>query len=261
MEQRNLRNTPPPLPNTFTIKAKLRTLTFIMREPALPVMHAIHPVHRGIERHRHGKDDNDDDIAIIRQEKIEGQVYTGKLEGWKRLGSKEEEDEEEDEDDYEESEGEYSRFFKTKKKVFKFWIFFLYYFCQKLSQLMIFCFPLPDESKISSSSSSSSFSKPSNSEEEEEEEIFTHSLKIPFFLHPHQHHHHNNHQQKHKQSPQPHSSLVIPDFWSPLLSRRHVIDLEISLACNDDKNNHHHNHNYEVTKLRIPLQVCYGEVH
>lgn len=229
-----------------------------MREPALPVMHAIHPVHRGIERHRHGNDDNDDDIAIIRQEKIDGQVYTGKLEGWKRLGSKEEEDEEEEED-YEESEGEFSRFFKTKlKKLFKFWISF-YYFCQNLSQLMNFCFPLPDESKISSSSSSSSFfkpSKPSNSgEEEEEEEISTHSLKIPFFLHPHQHH--NNHQPKHKQSPQPHSSLVIPDFWSPLLSRRHVIDLEISLACNDDKNNHH----YEVTKLRIPLQVCYGEVH
>lgn len=93
-----------------------------MREPALPVMHAIHPVHRGIERHRHGKDDNDGDIAIIRQEKIDGQVYTGKLEGWKRLGSKEEEDEEED-DDYEESEGEFSRFFKTPKKLFKFWIF------------------------------------------------------------------------------------------------------------------------------------------
>lgn len=87
-----------------------------MREPALPVMHAIHPVHRGIERHRHGKDDNDDDIAIIRQEKIDGQVYTGKLEGWKRLGSKEEEDEEEEDDDYEESEGEFSRFFKTKTK-------------------------------------------------------------------------------------------------------------------------------------------------
>lgn len=115
MEQRNLRNTPPPpLPNTFTIKAKLRTLTFIMREPALPMMHAIHPIHRGIERHRHGKGDNDDDIAIIRQEKIDGQVYTGKLEGWKKLGSKEEEEEEED--DYEESEGEFSRFFKTKKK-------------------------------------------------------------------------------------------------------------------------------------------------
>lgn len=223
-----------------------------MREPALPVMHAIHPVHRRIERHRHGKDDNDDDIAIIRQEKIDGQVYTGKLEGWKRLGSKEEEDEEED-DDYEESEGEFSRFFKTKKKLFKFWILF-YYFCQKLSRLMTFFFPSPDESKISSSSSSSSFSKPSNSEEEEEE-ISTHSLKIPFFLHPHQRD--NHHQPKHKQSPQPHSSLVIPDFWSPLLSRRHVIDLEISLACNDDKNNHH----YEVTKLRIPLQVCYGEVH
>lgn len=78
-------------------------------------MHAIHPVHRGIERHRHGKDDNDDDIAIIRQEKIDGQVYTGKLEGWKRLGSKEEEGEEED-DDYEESEGEFSRFFKPKQK-------------------------------------------------------------------------------------------------------------------------------------------------
>lgn len=87
-----------------------------MREPALPVMHAIHPVHRGIERHRHGKDDDDDDIAIIRQEKIEGQVYTGKLEGWKRLGSKEEEDEEE-EDDYGESEGEFSRFFKTRQKI------------------------------------------------------------------------------------------------------------------------------------------------
>lgn len=113
MEQRNLRNTPPPLPNTFTIKAKLRTLTFIMREPALPVMHAIHPVHRGIERHRHGKDDNDDDIAIIRQEKIDGQVYTGKLEGWKRLGSKEEEDEEEG-DDCEESEGEFLRVLKQK---------------------------------------------------------------------------------------------------------------------------------------------------
>lgn len=125
---------------------------------------------------------------------------------------------------------------------------------------MIFCFPLPDESKVSSSSSSSSFSKPSkpfnSGEEEEEEEISTHSLKIPFFLHPHQRD--NNHQPKHKQSPQPPlSSLVIPDFWSPLLSRRHVIDLEISLACNDDKNNP----NYEVTKLRIPLQVCYGEVH
>lgn len=79
-------------------------------------MHAIHPIHRGIERHRHGKDDHDDDIAIIRQEKIDGQVYTGKLEGWKRLGSKEEEDEEEDEDDYEESEGEFSRFFKPKLK-------------------------------------------------------------------------------------------------------------------------------------------------
>lgn len=229
-----------------------------MREPALPVMHAIHPVHRGIERHRHGKDDNDDDIAIIRQEKIDGQVYTGKLEGWTRLGSKEEEEDEEDDDyDYEESEGEFSRFFKPKKKIFKFWISF-YYFYQKLSQLMNFCFPLPDESKISSSSSSSSFSKPSkpSNSEEEEEEISTHSLKIPFFLHPHQHH--NNHQQKHKQSPQPPpSSLVIPDFWSPLLSRRHVIDLEISLACNDYKNNP----NYEVTKLRIPLQVCYGEVH
>lgn len=36
-----------------------------------------------------------------------------------------------------------------------------------------------------------------------------------------------------------------------------MIDLEISLACNDYKNNP----NYEVTKLRIPLQVCYGEVH
>lgn len=250
MEQRNLRNTTPPLPNTFTIKAKLRTLTFIMREPALPVMHAIHPIHRGIERHRHGKDDNDDDIAIIRQEKIDGQVYTGKLEGWKRLGSKEEEDEEDD-DDYEESEGEFSRFFKTKKELFKFWIFFFYYFYQKFSQLMNFCFPLPDESKVSSSSSSSSFSKPSNLEEEEEE-ISTHSLKIPFFLHPHQH------QPKLQQKQQlPPSSLVIPDFWSPLLSRRHVIDLEISLACNDDKNNP----NYEVTKLRIPLQVCYGEVH
>lgn len=94
-----------------------------MREPALPVMHAIHPVHRGIDRHRHGKDDHDDDIAIIRQEKIDGQVYTGKLEGWKRLGSKEEEDEEEEDDDYEESEGEFSRFFETKKKLFKFWIF------------------------------------------------------------------------------------------------------------------------------------------
>lgn len=91
-----------------------------MREPALPVMHAIHPVHRGIERHRHGKDDNDDDIAIIRQEKIDGQVYTGKLEGWKRLGSKKE-DEEEVEEDYEESEGEFSRFLKKK---FKFWILF-----------------------------------------------------------------------------------------------------------------------------------------
>lgn len=79
-------------------------------------MHAIHPVHRGIERHPHGKDDHDDDIAIIRQEKIEGQVYTGKLEGWKRRGSKEEEDEEED-DDYEESEGEFSRFFKTKQNI------------------------------------------------------------------------------------------------------------------------------------------------
>lgn len=119
---------------------------------------------------------------------------------------------------------------------------------------MNFCFPLPDESKLSSSSSSSSFSKPSNSGEEEEEEISTHSLKIPFFLHPHPHQHHSKHQQK--QQP-PLSSLVIPDFWSPLLSRRHVIDLEISLACNDYKNNH----NYEVTKLRIPLQVCYGEVH
>lgn len=98
-----------------------------MREPALPVMHAIHPVHRGIERHRHGKDDNDDDIAIIRQEKIDGQVYTGKLEGWKRLGSKEEEDEEEDDDDDEESEGEFSRFLKPKpkkKELFKFWKFF-----------------------------------------------------------------------------------------------------------------------------------------
>lgn len=227
-----------------------------MREPALPVMHAIHPVHRGIERHRHGKDDNDDDIAIIRQEKIDGQVYTGKLEGWKRLGSKEE-DEEEEEEDYEESEGEFSRFFKTKKKMFKFFDIFLL-LLRKLSQLMIFCFPLPDESKISSSSSSSSFSKPSkpSNSEEEEEEISTHSLKIPFFLHPHQYH--NNHQPKHQQKQQlPLSSLVIPDFWSPLLSRRHVIDLEISLACN----NHHHNHNYEVTKLRIPLQVCYGEVH
>lgn len=88
-----------------------------MREPALPVMHAIHPVHRGIERHRHGKDDNDDDIAIIRQEKIDGQVYTGKLEGWKRLGSKEEEEEEEEDDDYEGSEGEFSRFFNTKQKI------------------------------------------------------------------------------------------------------------------------------------------------
>lgn len=96
-----------------------------MREPALPVMHAIHPIHRGIERHRHGKDDNDDDIAIIRQEKIDGRVYTGKLEGWKRLGSKEEEEEEEDDDDYEESEGEFSRFFKTEKKKFKISIFFL----------------------------------------------------------------------------------------------------------------------------------------
>lgn len=126
---------------------------------------------------------------------------------------------------------------------------------------MNFCFPLPDESKISSSSSSSSFSKPSNpsnSGEEEEEEISTHSLKIPFFLHPHPHQHHNNHHSKHQQKQQlPLSSLVIPDFWSPLLSRRHVIDLEISLACNDG----HHNPNYEVTKLRIPLQVCYGEVH
>lgn len=224
-----------------------------MREPALPVMHAIHPVHRGIERHRHGKDDNDDDIAIIRQEKIDGQVYTGKLEGWKRLGSKEEEDEEED-DDYEESEGEFSRFLNQKKICSSFRYF--YYFCQKLSQLMIFCFPLPDESKVSSSSSSSSFFKPPNpSNSGEEEEISTHSLKIPFFLHPHQHH---QHQPKHKQKQQlPLSSLVIPDFWSPLLSRRHVIDLEISLACNDDKNNP----NYEVTKLRIPLQVCYGEVH
>lgn len=95
-----------------------------MREPALPVMHAIRPIHRGIQRHRHGKDDNDDDIAIIRQEKIDGQVYTGKLEGWKRLGSKKEDEEEED-DDYEESEGEFSRFFKTKKNWFKFWILFL----------------------------------------------------------------------------------------------------------------------------------------
>lgn len=88
-----------------------------MREPALPVMHAIHPIHRGIERHRHGKDDNDDDIAIIRQEKIDGQVYTGKLEGWKKLGSKEEEDEEEEDDDCEESEGEFSRFLKQKKSI------------------------------------------------------------------------------------------------------------------------------------------------
>jgi len=95
-----------------------------MREPALPVMHAIHPVHRGIERHRHGKDDHDDDIAIIRQEKIDGQVYTGKLEGWKRLGSKEE-DEEED-DDYEESEGEFSRFFKTKQKIVQVFRYFYY---------------------------------------------------------------------------------------------------------------------------------------
>lgn len=111
-----------------------------MREPALPVMHAIHPIHRGIERHRHGKDDNDDDIAIIRQEKIDGQVYTGKLEGWKKLGSKEEEEDEEEEDDYEESEGEFSRFFKPKRNCSSFGYFF-YYFCQKLSQLMIFCFP------------------------------------------------------------------------------------------------------------------------
>lgn len=229
-----------------------------MREPALPVMHAIRPIHRGIERHRHGKDDNDDDIAIIRQEKIDGQVYTGKLEGWKRLGSKEEEDEEEEEDDYEESEGEFSRFLKPKKKKSSSFSIFFYYFCQKFSLLIILFFSSPDESKISSSSSSSSFSKPSNSGEEEEEEISTHSLKIPFFLHPHPHQHHNNHQPKHKQKQQPPpSSLVIPDFWSPLLSRRHVIDLEISLACNDDKKNHH----YEVTKLRIPLQVCYGEVH
>lgn len=250
MEQRNLRNTPPPLPNTFTIKAKLRTLTFIMREPALPVMHAIHPVHRGIERHRHGKD-NDDDIAIIRQEKIDGQVYTGKLEGWKRLGSKEEDEEEEDEDDYEGSEGEFSRFLNQKKNCSSFGYFFLLLLPKTLPADDDFFFSSPDESKISSSSSSSSFSKPSNSGEEEEE-ISTHSLKIPFFLHPHQHH--SKHQPK--QQPPP-SSLVIPDFWSPLLSRRHVIDLEISLACNDDKNNHH----YEVTKLRIPLQVCYGEVH
>lgn len=108
-----------------------------MREPALPVMHAIHPVHRGIERHRHGNDDNDDDIAIIRQEKIDGQVYTGKLEGWKRLGSKEEEDEEED--DYEESEGEFPDSSK-QKRIVQVLRYLFYYFYQKLSQLMNFLF-------------------------------------------------------------------------------------------------------------------------
>lgn len=144
-----------------------------------------------------------------------------------------------------------------QKKIVQVLDIFLLLLLPKILPADEYFFPLPDESKISSSSSSSSFFKPSKpSNSEEEEEISTHSLKIPFFLHPHQHHknHHSKHQQK--QQPPP-SSLVIPDFWSPLLSRRHVIDLEISLACNDDKNNP----NYEVTKLRIPLQVCYGEVH